>query len=518
MARTIVTGADVLTFDRALPRTDSFAFEDGRIVEVPAAGPRQGAEVLDLGGRTVLPGFTDSHIHFAGFSLSLDRIDLGGVRHLEEALRRVGERAGRPGEWILGRGFVIGGFEGIRFPTRDDLDRAAPDNPVAISSFDGHALWVNSRALEAAGIGPDTPDPPGGEIERDAGGVPTGILKENAADALSERIPKPDAEALSRIMEKGQARLHALGLTAIHNIEKDLAFRALQDLKARGKLRLRVCHFLQAAELDAARDEGRKGGHGDAWLRLLGVKAYADGALNVQTAWMLEPYGPERTRGIRVNPPETLAGIRDRGLELGMPLIVHAIGDAAVRMTVDVLAEAPAAGAAASHRIEHAQHVDPRDIPRMAAGGLSASVQPVHLCYDLDPIERHLGDRGRWAYPLASLRKAGVPLLFGSDAPIAPPNPFWGLHAAVNRQRLDGTPGEGWVPSERMELGDALSSAIHSPAVYAGEGDRRGAIAAGRVADFVVVDRAPDRVPPAEIKDIAVLRTVVGGETVFEAP
>jgi predicted amidohydrolase YtcJ len=509
---TVVDRAQVRTLDPDRPMTDVLAFHKGVIVDPPAPSPGS-VTVIDARGRAVLPGFTDSHIHFAAYSRSLDRFHIGGVKDLAEALAVVKARTGTPGAWILGRGFVINGFSGLRFPTREHLDSAAPENPVVVSSFDGHVLWVNSLALAAAGIDRRTPDPEGGKIERDDQGEPTGILLENAVKLLRDVIPVP--EDLTPFLTRGLAELHALGITAIHNFERASAFRGLGRLRAQGKLTLRVTHAIDAEELPLARALGIEGGLGDEFLQLLGVKAYADGALNVRTAWMLAPYGPEATRGMRVIEPDALRSLHEQAGALRMPLAVHAIGDAAVKMVVDVFSR-PSESPFPS-RVEHAQHLDPADIPRLAASGAAASMQPVHLFYDMDPIEEHLADRRGNAYMFRSLFRAGVPLVFGSDAPIAPPNPFLGLHAAVRRQKQD-TAGDGWTMEEALTLEEALGCYTRNPARITGQGDWRGTLVPGKKADFVILDRPWDDLLEGDLHDIRVDMTFVNGECVYDRP
>ncbi len=513
MDRTVFTNADAWTSDPDRPRTASFAIEGGTVSEVPARA-RGGDAVVDLKGRAVVPGFTDSHVHFGAFSLSLGRIDITGVRSLDRALEIIGRKVRIPGEWVRGRGFVLGGFEGIRFPSKRDLDRAVPDGPAAISSFDGHALWANTAALEAAGITRATPDPEGGRIERDAEGEPTGIMLENAVDLVLGRVPKPGPEALARAMEKGQEAALSLGVTAVHSFEKADSLRALQRVNAAGRLRIRVAHYIDETETGAFAASGVESGFGDRRVRVAGVKAYADGALNVQTACMLEPYGDPGGRGMLLMDSRRLAGLVAEAGGMRMPVAVHAIGDAAVREVLDAFCAA-GCGSALPCRMEHAQHVDPSDVARFASCGAAASMQPVHLCYDMDPVDRHLGGRGRFAYVFRSMLDAGVKVAFGSDAPIAPMNPMFGLHAAVNRQDLEGRPEGGWHPEQRISLPEALACFTSAPAALTGDSHWRGTITAGKAADFVVLSRPLEGLPPSEIRKIRVERTYIDGQEVF---
>ncbi len=512
--KTVFINADVWTMDSARPRADSFSFENGIVASVPCRR-RKGVEVIDLRGCAVLPGFTDSHAHFANFSLSLDRIDMTGVTDLEKALDLVRAKAKRPGEWIRGRGFVKGGFKGMRFPTRIDLDRAAQDYPAAISSFDGHAMWVNTLALSMAEINRNTPNPSGGEIERDESGEPTGILLENAVKLMMDAIPKPDPDSLARSMEAGQEKALSLGVTALHNFEKAEAFRALQRLHSPGKLRLNVCHYIDEQELDAFATAGVEAGFGDRSLRVIGVKSYADGALNVQTAYMLEPYGSEGGRGILLRDSKAISDLRRRARSMGMPLAVHAIGDAAVKEVVSAFSDRMP-GSRFPDRIEHVQHLDSADVARIAASGTAASMQPVHLCYDMDPIDRHLAGRSAFAYMFRSLLDAGVRVAFGSDAPIAPMNPILGLHAAVNRQKQDGSPAGGWHAEQKIGLSEAVACYTSAPAKLTCDFDMRGSITPGKAADFVVLSEPLSGLDSTRISEIRVEQTWIAGEKVFD--
>jgi predicted amidohydrolase YtcJ len=479
--------------------------------------PGDADRVIDLQGRCVLPGFTDAHIHLVAYAVGLARIDLRDMSTLEAALEAVGRRAKRaaPGEWVLGRGWVFRGWGLDSFPDRSMLDGVAPACPVALSSLDGHVIWVNSVALDAAGITKDTLDPEGGEIERDGDGKPTGILKERAADELKEVIPVPHPDRLKESLKEGQANLHQHGVTSVHNLERRKALRALTRYNVEGGLKLRVRYFVAEEELDAAVELGLEAGFGDDRLRIVGIKSYADGSLLSETAHMLAPYGKAGKRGIPVATPEALETVVRKGLELRLPVVFHAIGDAANRRVLDVV-ERAGGPTPTPYRMEHAQHLDPADLPRFAALGVPASMQPIHLCFDLDQVERALGDRGTGAYRFRSLLDSGATLVFGSDAPVADPDPWLGVQAAVNRLRFDGTPAGGWYPEERITVGEALRAYTRWPAEVVGDGRARGTLEPGKIADLCVVDRDPFAIPPETLKDVRVEATVFGGELVYE--
>ncbi|MHC4779435.1 MAG: amidohydrolase, partial [Planctomycetota bacterium] len=306
----LLRNGKVRTLDHEDTTASAIALAGDRIVWVgeDSDAPAGAKRIVDLAGRCVLPGFTDSHVHLVAYSVGLSRIDLWKLGSLDEALEEVGRRAraARPGQWILGRGWVFRGWGLESFPDRGMLDGVSSDVPVALSSVDGHVIWVNSAALAAASIGKNTPDPHGGEIERDGEGFPTGILKEKAADHLKEIIPVDPPDQLASALLKGQAAFHGLGITSVHDLERRKALRAFTRLHGAEGLKLRVRYFVAEEELGAAEELGVEAGLGDDHLRIVGIKSYADGSLLSETAYMLEPYGKTQKRGIPVATPEYL--------------------------------------------------------------------------------------------------------------------------------------------------------------------------------------------------------------------
>jgi predicted amidohydrolase YtcJ len=301
----------------------------------------------------------------------------------------------------------------------------------------------------------------------------------------------------------------------VHNLERKKALRAFLRMKTADALKLRIRYFIAEEEIDAAESLGIEAGLGDDLLRITGVKAYADGSLLSETAHMLAPYGKAGKRGIPVaDVPHLEALIRKAGA-LRLPIVVHAIGDAANRGVLDAVERAQMK-TLTPYRIEHAQHLHPDDLGRFAPLGVVASMQPIHLSFDLDQVDRALGDRGPGAYRLRSLLDSGARLVFGSDAPIADPDPWLGVHAAVNRVRFDGTPAGGWYPKERITVAEAIRGYTRTPAEVAGDGARRGTLEAGKTADLCVLDRDPFRIPLQTLRDVNVEMTVFGGEVVFK--
>jgi len=454
-------------------------------------GPR--TRVIDLRGRFAVPGFTDSHVHLAALSLGLSQVRLEDAATLEQALRRIGARARKtpPGRWIRGRGFDKNRW-GDDFPTRHELDRVAPNHPVALHSRDGHSLWVNSLALRRCRITAKAKAPRGGVIVQDRRGQPTGILQEAATSLIysSPCFDEPRSEADD--LSAGLRVLLKQGITSVHLMEEAPLFDQLQALRAEGGLRQRVTLYLSLASLDDLIDAGVHSGFGDEWLRLGGVKLFMDGALGGQTAWLFEPYDnkPSGYRGVTAMPPKELRRHVRRAAEAGLACAIHAIGDRAVAEAIGALAAVREHRTPLPHRVEHVQLVRPEEIRRFSELGLVASMQPCHILGDIQPAERYWGRRCRYAYPVASLLKSGATLAFGSDAPVQIANPLAGIYAAVARQTLDGQPKGGWHRArEGIGVVAALRAYTVGPAVATGESHFKGRLAPGYLADIAVLSK-----------------------------
>lgn len=527
----ILHNARIYTMDKRLPVAASVAISANRILAVseraddlmPLLSPA--GQALDLRGATVLPGFTDGHVHFLEYARKLQRLALDGLTSLEAVLDVVAKRASQtpPGEWILGGGWDRNLWPDPRFPTRHHLDRIAPDNPIALDSKDLHSVWVNSRVLELAGITRDTPDPEGGEIERDEHGEPTGILKENACTMLRNVLPVLGREETIRALREAIARAHAVGLTGIHNCEKAEALALFGILYQRGELTLRVVAHLNKDTADDAIRAGVFTGLGDATLRIGGLKLFADGSLGSRTAYMLQPFEETDDCGICTMAKEEMREWVLRACDAGISATIHAIGDRANREVLDVLAEARqrenTLRPPLRHRIEHAQLLTEEDIPRFAALDVIASVQPVHATADYEMVDRYWGARGRWAYPFRSLLAHGTRLAFGSDCPVERFDPLLGIHAAVTRRRPDGSPGpDGWQPQERLTVEEAVRAFTLGNAYAAGLEGQLGTITPGKLADLVVLSDDIFAIDPMAIPSVRVLGTFFGGRLVYAHP
>lgn len=505
-----------MPFAEALVVQDERILAAGRLADMSLlTGPDDVR--IDLGGHMVIPGLTDSHTHFAAFSFGLTDVNLDGVASLEAALERVRQRAaeGLPeGAWLRGQGFNANTWD--RRPTRWDLDRVAPDRPVILVSKDMHSAWVNSVALQQAGITAATADPAGGRIVRDEHGEPTGILQERAQGLVGEILPERTPDEWREALLKGIAHAHARGVVGVHNMDGIDSFRAFQRMHHKGGLAFRVYQQIPEGMLDWAIDVGLSTGYGNASLRVGGVKIFADGSLGSQTAHMLEPFTGGDC-GVPVHTAAELHALISRAVLHDLSVAVHAIGDQANQTVLDVLAEvAPESQQRGlRHRIEHAQLLTATDLPRFAQLGVTASVQPSHAPSDRYIADRYWGERCSYAYAFKSLLASGAHLAFGSDVPVEPLDPLAGIYAAVWRKRLDEPESAPWYPEQRLTVAEALSGFTMGAAMASCEESIKGSLAPGKLADLVVLDRDISRGDEESLRAVRVVATVIGGRRVY---
>ncbi len=512
------------------PQRLEVAIADGRILALVSpvdAAPwrRAAAEVVDLAGAHVFPGMTESHGHLVGYGAALEEVSLGDASSLEEVVARVRQAAAvlPPGAWVLGSGWDQNLWADKHFPTNRTLSAAVADHPVLLRRVDGHAALANARALAAAGITAATPDPPGGRIVRDVAGQPTGVLLDTAEAVLDRAVPAPTAADIERRVLLAGRHLTAFGLTQIDDAgtaPPELA--VLRAMHAAGTLPLRVYVMLATNDDDWLDGELAAGPRvsRDGMLAVRAVKLFADGALGSRGALLSAPYSDDpSTRGLEVTSEARLADVVGRAARAGFQPCIHAIGDAAVTLVLDIYErELGVRGDVLRPRVEHAQIVRPEDVPRFAQLGAIASVQPAHCIADMPWAPDRLGPtRIAWAYRWRSLLDAGVRLCLGSDVPVASPDPRLGMWAAVTRRTPEGTPPGGWNPAERLSPAEALAGYTSWAAFAAFEEDWRGRIAPGYAADLTVLDRDPTAGDPATILQAKVLRTVVAGRDVFVA-
>jgi predicted amidohydrolase YtcJ len=544
----LFTDGAIYTADPARPWAAAVAVRDGRILAVGSAADLaelQGPStvVTNLAGKLLLPGFTESHVHFIELALRAAQVEATEARSAGEVVDLVRAKLNTSGSatparsdaWIRGGGWNANIWTDGVAPHRTLLDTVAPEKPVALDSKALHAVWVNSTALRIAGIDAATPDVPGGIIGRDATGVPTGILHENAVDLVARCYPKPDLAETTAAVQAATPGMWATGIVALHNANDSsdgLAFRIYQQLRHRGELGLRVLQQFPVSNLDHLRAIGLRSGLGDAWLRVGGIKMFADGALGNRTASMLQPYVDEPNNwGVAATDPEEMLEQALAASAAGLSLTIHAIGDRANRDVLNVLAEVRkdegrrtketssfiSHPSSLRHRVEHVQCIHPDDLPRLAQLDVIASVQPIHATSDMGIVDRYWGPaRAPEAYPFRRVLDSGARLVFGSDGPIEPHAPLIGIHAAVTRRRGDGSPGpEGWQGQERITVAEAVDAYTCWPAYAAGEESYRGSITPGTVADLVVLSQDIFRVDPMAILETQVEMTVLDGKVVW---
>ena len=526
-ASLVLYNGNIHTLDSNAPQVEAIAIANNRVLAVGTNAEMQAllapeGETIDLGGQTATPGFIDAHLHFLSYGINLGEIDLDLVPSREEALRRVKAQAAQMpgGSWLQGRGWDQSIWPGGTFPDRAMLDPVTTEHPVFLRRKCGHIGWANSLALEKAGIGPETPDPPGGEIERDAEGQPTGILKERATGLVFDVIPEPTDEEVKAAIQRATDSLHAYGITGVGNMEDTRTFRALQELHAEGKLRIRVLMQIPVERLDGAIAAGIQSGFGDEWLRVGGVKIFADGSLGGRTAFMLEPYENEPDNvGIVVSDAGYLNQTIEKAARAGIAAMVHAIGDRSNREVLDAVERTRRAGIGLHlrHRIEHAQILHPHDIPRFAELGVIASPQPIHCVEDMVMARDFWGERCAGAYAWRSLLDSGAHMAFSSDAPVSTPDVMRGIHAAITRRRLDGYPDpDGWYPEQRVTVQEAVYAYTMEAAYAGGEEDLKGSLSPGKLADLTVLSQDIFSISADALLETDVTMTMVGGEVVYQ--
>lgn len=525
----VIHNAQVYTQNPSQPVAESIAIDHGRIVAVGGGdeilSAFSKAERFDVEKHAIIPGLTDAHIHLEEYALSIQKVDCETATR-SECLRRVAERVSStpPGDWILGHGWNQNNWED-GYGTAALLDAIAPNHPVYLTHKSLHSAWANSAALRRAGITHDTPDPAGGRIGRLPNGEPDGILFESATNLLEAVLPEPSLEQVIKAIGYSIPILNSMGLTGIHDFDGQRCFAALQILHLEHALKLRGIKSIPLENLSHAVELGLRTGFGDDRLRIGSVKMFADGALGPHTAAMLQPYDDESANmGILMMDGDTFFEHGRMAVENGISLAVHAIGDRANREILIGYAKLrayernlpPNITNTFRHRIEHVQVVHPDDLPRFSQLKLIASMQPIHATSDMHMADRFWGSRSEYAYAWRSLLDHQVPLVFGSDAPVESPNPFWGIHAAVTRQRADGSPSpQGWYPRQRLRVEEAIRGYTIGAAFASGMEDDLAKLAPGYLADLLVLDENPYSCEPDALLNIKPLATMVEGEWVY---
>jgi len=534
----IIQHGKVFTADEKHPWAQSVAILKGKIVAVGAdeeVTRRRGigTKMIDAGGKVVLPGFTDCHIHFLTGGLGLQRVDLQGAKNLDEILARLQKYADAHPDspWILGRGWNYAMFGPDTLPNKKPLDKLFPAWPVFLRGSDGHTSWANSKALALAGISKDTPNPSNGEIVRDsATGEPTGALKESASALVEKVVPKPDHVAILNAYRAAMRFAVQQGITRVHSAGGDFEELAtLDELRGEKQLWIRfsVAYRLQPPELRPedlqAIEEAHKKFHDD-WIDVNTVKFLLDGVVESHTAAMLEPYAddPSKKGSLFWDPEKYKVAVAELD-KRGYQIYTHAIGDYAVRTALDgyAFARQKNKNKDRRNRVEHVETIDRADIPRFAKLNVVASMQPLHSYPDADTLDvwaRNIGpDRASRAWVWKSIAQAGGEYAFGSDWPVVTLNPWQGIQTAVTRQTSDSQPKDAFVPSQRLSVPQAVQ-AYTLGAAFAGHREKmEGSIEKGKWADVIIIDRNIFEIDPHTIDKTKVVLTIVGGKIVYEA-
>ncbi|HEX8397431.1 MAG TPA: amidohydrolase [Pyrinomonadaceae bacterium] len=533
----------VFTADENYSVAEAVAVDGERIVAVGTTrdlrNQFQAAREIDLQGRLVTPSFNDAHVHFFRGALALLNVNLLDTKSLSEAQNRVAEKVKtvKPGEWITGRGWDHTIWK-QSFPTKKDLDQIAPNNPVYLVRVDGHVAWVNSAALRAAGVTRDTKNPEGGEIEKDAAGEPTGILKETAQGLVSRLFPQPTAAQNQTAMEMALDMARRFGITSIQDNSGYETTKLYRQFLQQNKLTVRVSEWqnfedsieqlkAQRAEFASFKDDPNR-------LKLTALKGYVDGTLGSKTAAMLAPFSDDpHNSGIPRRSPEELTKMIVERDAQGWQIALHAIGDRANRMALEGFAQTNPAKvnpnyntsshrldvsvSGKRHRVEHAQVINPSDFKRFAELGIIASMQPSHAISDKRWAESRLGEyRVLGAYSWHLMQSYGVHVPFGTDFPVEPINPYRTLYAAVSRQDEAGEPAGGWQPQERLSMAEAIRSHTYEAAFAEFSEKEKGTIAVGMLADLIVHAKDLLTIPAKEILTTEPVYTIFNGRVIYE--
>jgi len=515
----------IFTGNPSQPWAEALKITDNRITLVgsnaavkKACGKNTG--MLDLPGRLVTPGLVDAHCHFLNLGRSFQMVNLRNASSLAEVRERIQKAVAShgPSDWIIGRGWNHHQWAEQREPTRKDLDDIIPDNPAMMVRACGHSVWVNTAALERAGVTRETPNPDGGQIDKDPdSGKPTGLLRE-ARDLIEAHIPPPTLEARKQMVLAAQEDALRSGITGVHTCESLKEWEAFAALEAEGKLKVRVYHLLPPDDLEAAAGRGITAGFGSERLWFKHVKLFADGSLGSGTALMHTPYSDDPNEcGIACLEKDILEEKIKLAYSHGCDVAIHAIGDLAVTNALESIAAARKQFPGDHRdRLEHVQLYRPRDLSLFHELEVVASVQPVFVPTDWAPADRRWGpQRCRHAYAWKSLLQAGLRLQFGSDAPVETINPIYGIHAAVTRQTVLGEPPGGWFPEQKLGLEDSITGFTAVAAWSTRREDKLGSVAAGKWADLTIYNQDLFSLSPDHWPDVETEMTVVHGEVVY---
>jgi predicted amidohydrolase YtcJ len=528
----IIHNARIWTVDPSRPEADAVAILGDRIVAVGSsqqvdAWRGANTRVVDAAGRRLLPGFNDAHVHFTDGGAQLDNVELNDATSPQEFARRIRERAAKTarGEWVLGGDWDETKWNPAELPTKDLIDASTPETPIAVNRYDGHMVLANSFALKLAGITAQTPDPAGGVIVRDRQGNPTGALKDAAQDLLFKAVPPLTHDQRLYAVKRALEHAASLGVTSVQHMNPDYADIAIySELLGQGNLTTRIYAAPLITQVDDQVKIGIRRAFGGPYLRIGGVKAYADGSLGSATAYFFEPFTDQPgNRGLLSDEMQPLSLMRDRMMRAdgaGLQLCTHAIGDAGISAILDFYTDIQKEHGSRDRRwrIEHAQHMAAKDFDRFAQLHVIASVQPYHAIDDGRWAERRIGhDRSSRTYAFRTFLDHGVRLALGTDWNVAPLNPMLTLYAATTRATLDGKNPKGWFPEQKLTIKEAIEAYTMGSAYAEFQENEKGSITTGKLADMVLLSDDVLSIDPVKIRDVKVLKTWVGGKLTFDA-
>jgi len=528
----IIHNARVWTVDSSHPEAEAVAVLGDRIVAVGTNqqietwhGPQ--TKIVDGGGKRLLPGFNDAHVHFTDGGAQLDNVELNDATSVREFVRRIGERAAKmpKGEWLLGGDWDETKWNPAEMPTKELIDALTPDRPVAVNRYDGHMILANSVALKLAGITAQTPDPDGGVIVRDKQGNPTGGLKDAAEDLVFKVIPQMTHAQRRHAIERALGHAASIGVTSVQHMNPDYADIAIyNELLEEGKLTTRIYAAPLISQVDDQVKIGIRRAFGGPYLRIGALKSYADGSLGSGTAYFFDPFNDQpNNRGLLSDAMHPISLMRDRMMradESNLQLCTHAIGDAGISAILDIYDEIEKTHGPRDRRwrIEHAQHMAAKDFDRFASLRVIASVQPFHAIDDGRWAESRIGhDRASRTYAFRTFLNHGVRLALGTDWNVAPLNPMLTLYAATTRATLDGKNPGGWFPEQKLTIQEAIEAYTLGSAYAEFQDKEKGSITAGKLADMVLLSDDVLTIDPVKIRDVKVLKTWVGGKLTYDA-
>ena len=497
------------------PGANSISFSEGKIIDI--GNNLSGDIIINLNGGFVYPGFSDSHMHLVGYGKSLEKLDLVGTNSISEIKNLVSSSYDKSNKWIEGRGWDQNDWENIDYPTKEDLDLVAKDQPVYLRRIDGHAAWVNSKVLSICEINDKTKDPEGGKIIRDKNGFPTGIFIDNAIDLIEKFLPVDSSIDKKRYIERAVKSLNKFGLTSIHDAGTDVeTIKILKKLIQQNKLSIRVNAMLNNNINDYNFYINNGPERINNFLFVNSIKIYFDGAMGSRGAYLLEPYSDDPDNaGLTITKADDIRKKVKIFNEAGFQVAIHCIGDKANRIALDIFEEI--GNKLSRNRIEHAQIIHADDINRYVELGVIPSMQSTHCTSDMYWVDERLGPkRIHQAYPWNSLLNAGSIIPGGSDAPVEIPDPLLGIYAAITRKDINDWPKDGWLPYERMTIDQAISSITEWSAYSMFAEEFYGKIDKGYLADFTVLNNNLSEIDPKNIPGVKVLYTFVNGEIVYQ--